>query len=88
MVLTNGKRTIFKDLPCTTEELRGVVGLRPRPLEGCSSQLENNLALLFLQSPAVIAVEHPISATNKTVRLTDVLYCTVHPQIRLLLCIK
>jgi len=62
--------------------------LHPRPLEGCSSELENNLALLFLQFPALIAVKLPISATNKAVTLTGVLYCTVHPQIRPLLCIK
>lgn len=72
----------------TCLELWGVVGLRSRPLEGCSSQLEHNLALLFLQSPALIAVQLPISATNKAVTLTDVLYCTVHPQIRPLPCIK
>lgn len=88
IVLTNGRRTIFKDLPCTTQELWGVVGLHPRPLEACSSQLENNLVLFFLQSPALLAVQLAISATNKAVTLTDVLYCTVQPQIRPLLCIK
>lgn len=74
IVLINNKRTIFKDLPCTTQELWGVVGLHPRPLEGYSSQLENNLGFLFLQSLALTAIQLPISATNKAITLTNVLY--------------
>lgn len=90
IVLTDGKWTgfFFTDLPCTTQERWGVVGLHHRTLEECSSQLEYNLVLLFTKSPALITAQLPISARNKAVILTDVLYCTAHPQIRPLLCIK
>lgn len=46
IILTDGKWTgFFTDLPCTTQELWGIVGLHHRPLEECSSQLEYNLVL-------------------------------------------
>jgi len=56
--LAKGK--VFKELPCTKWDLWGVAELHPQPLEGCRSQAEDKLVVLFLQSLAFLTTEpHP-----------------------------